>query len=94
MKNFVRIKWLICIAVLASTFQLHAQQKKPNIVVIFGDDIGMWNVGAYTHGMMGRTPNIDSIAKTESSSLTTTVSPVARPAAPRSSPARCPSAPA
>jgi arylsulfatase A-like enzyme len=37
--------------------------KKPNILVIFGDDIGMWNVGAYTHGMMGRTPNIDSIAK-------------------------------
>jgi len=37
--------------------------KKPNIVVIFGDDIGMWNVGAYTHGMMGRTPNIDRLAK-------------------------------
>lgn len=36
--------------------------KKPNILVIFGDDIGMWNVGAYTHGMMGRTPNIDSLA--------------------------------
>jgi arylsulfatase A-like enzyme len=36
---------------------------KPNIVVIWGDDIGMWNVGAYTHGMMGRKPNIDSIAK-------------------------------
>ena len=35
---------------------------KPNILVIFGDDIGMWNVGAYTHGMMGRTPNIDRIA--------------------------------
>jgi arylsulfatase A-like enzyme len=40
-----------------------AQQQRPNIVVIFGDDIGYWNVGAYTHGMMGRTPNIDSIAK-------------------------------
>ena len=40
-----------------------AQNAKPNIVVIFGDDIGMWNVGAYTHGMMGRTPNIDRIAK-------------------------------
>ncbi len=40
-----------------------AQARKPNIVVIFGDDIGMWNVGAYTHGMMGRTPNIDRIAK-------------------------------
>src|SRR5262245_40924358 len=36
--------------------------KKPNILVIFGDDIGTWNVGAYTHGMMGRTPNIDRIA--------------------------------
>jgi arylsulfatase A-like enzyme len=40
-----------------------ASNDKPNIVVIFGDDIGYWNVGAYTHGMMGRTPNIDSIAK-------------------------------
>lgn len=38
------------------------ESKPPNIVVIFGDDIGMWNVGAYTHGMMGRTPNIDSLA--------------------------------
>jgi arylsulfatase len=37
-------------------------QNKPNILVIWGDDIGMWNVGAYTHGMMGTTPNIDSIA--------------------------------
>jgi arylsulfatase len=37
-------------------------QKKPNILVIFGDDIGMWNVGAYTHGMMGNTPSIDRIA--------------------------------
>jgi arylsulfatase A-like enzyme len=42
---------------------LAAEQKKPNILVIWGDDIGMWNVGAYTHGMMGRTPNIDSLAK-------------------------------
>jgi arylsulfatase A-like enzyme len=42
----------------------HAQQKKPNILVIFGDDIGYWNVSAYSRGMMGfRTPNIDRIAK-------------------------------
>lgn len=40
------------------------QTKKPNILVIFGDDIGYWNVGAYTHGLMGKTPNIDSIGKT------------------------------
>ena len=39
-----------------------AADKKPNILVIFGDDIGIWNVGAYTHGMMGRTPNIDRLA--------------------------------
>jgi arylsulfatase len=37
--------------------------RKPNIVVIFGDDIGYWNVSAYNHGLMGWTPNIDSIAK-------------------------------
>src|SRR5271156_3270926 len=41
-----------------------AQEKKPNIVVIMGDDIGMWNIGAYHHGMMaGRTPNLDKLAK-------------------------------
>jgi arylsulfatase len=38
-------------------------QSKPNIVVIMGDDIGMWNIGAYHRGMMaGRTPNLDKIA--------------------------------
>ncbi len=41
-----------------------AQAKKPNILIIWGDDIGYWNVSAYNHGMMGyKTPNIDSIAK-------------------------------
>jgi arylsulfatase len=41
-----------------------AEQKKPNILVIWGDDIGMWNVSAYNQGMMGyRTPNIDRIGK-------------------------------
>ena len=40
-----------------------AQQQKPNILVIMGDDIGYWNISAYNRGMMGyRTPNIDRIA--------------------------------
>jgi len=40
-----------------------AQNTKPNIVVIMGDDIGMWNIGAYHRGLMaGRTPNIDQLA--------------------------------
>ena len=41
-----------------------AQQKKPNILVIWGDDIGQFNISAYNRGMMGyKTPNIDSIAQ-------------------------------
>ena len=40
------------------------QAKKPNIVVIWGDDIGQSNISAYSMGMMGyRTPNIDRVAK-------------------------------
>jgi arylsulfatase len=42
----------------------HANGKKPNVLVIFGDDIGMTNVSAYSHGLMGyRTPNIDRLAR-------------------------------
>ena len=38
--------------------------KKPNILMIWGDDIGYWNISAYNQGMMGyKTPNIDRIAK-------------------------------
>ena len=41
-----------------------AEQKKPNIVIIWGDDIGWFNISAYNQGMMGyKTPNIDRIAK-------------------------------
>jgi arylsulfatase A-like enzyme len=37
--------------------------KKPNILVMWGDDIGMWNLSCYSKGMMGyQTPNIDRIA--------------------------------
>lgn len=40
-----------------------ANAKKPNILVVFGDDIGIWNLSCYSSGMMGyRTPNIDRIA--------------------------------
>ena len=64
-----------------------AQQQKPNILVIMGDDIGYWNISAYNRGMMGyRTPNIDRIATRARSSPTTTASNPAPPAAPRSSP--------
>ncbi len=43
--------------------QALAQSEKPNILVIWGDDIGQSNISAYTHGLMGyQTPNIDRIA--------------------------------
>src|SRR3977135_2503076 len=46
----------------AATAQTAA--KKPNIVVIMADDVGVWNISAYHRGMMGgSTPNIDRIAK-------------------------------
>ncbi|MGA2254179.1 MAG: arylsulfatase [Thermoguttaceae bacterium] len=41
-----------------------ASGKRPNILVIWGDDIGVHNISAYNHGIMGyRTPNIDRLAK-------------------------------
>jgi arylsulfatase A-like enzyme len=40
------------------------EQARPNILVIFGDDIGQTNISAYSMGLVGyRTPNIDRIAK-------------------------------
>src|SRR5450432_1502609 len=41
-----------------------ADAKKPNILILWGDDIGYWNVSMNNNGMMGyKTPNIDRIAK-------------------------------
>ena len=58
---------VVAVAALAvlSRSELRAQDaKKPNILVIFGDDIGQTNVSAYSFGLMGyRTPNIDRIAR-------------------------------
>src|SRR3954452_17502144 len=60
----------VCSMLLASVVGLAllahpalAQQKQPNILVIMGDDVGIWNIGAYHRGMMaGRTPNLDRLA--------------------------------
>jgi arylsulfatase A-like enzyme len=62
----LRARALACgaLALLAAATGLHAQDKKPNILVIWGDDIGTWNISHTNRGMMGyRTPNIDRIAK-------------------------------
>ena len=64
--------WVRCVGIAALVLSYlmlvasnaQAQAKKPNILVIWGDDIGYWNISAYNQGMMGyKTPNIDRIAK-------------------------------
>ena len=37
---------------------------KPNMLILWGDDIGIWNISAINHGMMGyQTPNLDRLAR-------------------------------
>ena len=49
---------------LAVSAHAQATGQKPNIIVLWGDDIGVHNISAYNHGIMGyHTPNIDRIAK-------------------------------
>jgi arylsulfatase A-like enzyme len=48
---------------MVNTPVARAQEKKPNILVIMGDDVGWFNVGAYHRGIMsGKTPNLDRLA--------------------------------
>jgi arylsulfatase A-like enzyme len=55
----------ISMALLAAAMPMQANAAgKPNILVIMGDDVGIWNIGAYHRGMMaGTTPNLDKLAK-------------------------------
>src|SRR5688572_32977947 len=63
MKN-VKLSLLMMFLFMTAFVAEAQQQKKPNILIIWGDDIGYWNVSAYNQGMMGyKTPNIDRIAK-------------------------------
>jgi arylsulfatase len=55
-----KLLFLLCLFVMGSMVQA---AEKPNILVIWGDDIGRSNISTYTHGLMGyKTPNIDRIA--------------------------------
>ena len=60
MIRIIRIASIILLLVSVTAVRVNAQQKKPNIVVIMTDDVGVWNISAYHRGLMGgRTPNID-----------------------------------
>ena len=55
--------WLLATVAILALSASAAAQDKPNILVIWGDDIGWFNISAYNMGMMGyKTPNIDRIA--------------------------------
>ncbi|MGI9516316.1 MAG: arylsulfatase [Pirellulaceae bacterium] len=52
------------VVTVAFTAETQAQDQRPNILVIMGDDVGIPNISAYSHGVMGyHTPNIDRIAR-------------------------------
>ena len=56
-------KGLLLARAAEGTVTAVAADRNPNIVVIMGDDVGVWNIGAYHRGMMaGRTPNLDRLA--------------------------------
>ncbi|NCF18565.1 MAG: sulfatase-like hydrolase/transferase [Haliea sp.] len=60
-QTLLRILGVALVSLIAATVQ--AKSEKPNILVIWGDDIGWSNLSAYHRGMLGsRTPNIDRIA--------------------------------
>src|SRR5438046_5550266 len=62
-KSLILVVGIISLATLLPC-NVFAQSKQPNIMFIMGDDIGMWNIGAYHRGMMaGRKPNLDKLAK-------------------------------
>ncbi|HXX08630.1 MAG TPA: arylsulfatase [Pseudolabrys sp.] len=53
----------IALSAVGSPANAQQQQRKPNIVVIMGDDVGWFNIGAYHQGIMsGKTPNLDRLA--------------------------------
>jgi arylsulfatase len=65
MNRFLQWSVLVgALALVAGALPAAAADKKPNILVIWGDDIGTWNISHNNRGMMGyQTPNIDRVAK-------------------------------
>ena len=64
--SLVGVTVIVCMTALlnfAATAQAQTAGKKPNILVIMGDDVGWFNIGAYNQDIMsGKTPNLDRLA--------------------------------
>jgi arylsulfatase A-like enzyme len=70
MISMARHTWLgllalfVAVTVTSPPVAAQQQQAKPNILVIMGDDVGWFNIGAYHQGIMsGKTPNLDKLAQ-------------------------------
>src|SRR5262249_24747529 len=54
---------LVAVTAASAPAAAQQQQRPPNILVIMGDDVGWFNIGAYHRGIMsGKTPNLDKLA--------------------------------
>ena len=63
LKGFTMLMIGLAVAIFACGSSTQAADTKPNILVIMGDDIGWFNIGAYHRGIMsGKTPNLDKLA--------------------------------
>ena len=63
-KNYLIATLLLLLAFVFAAGSAYAQARRPNILVIFGDDVGQTNISAYSFGVVGyRTPNLDRLAK-------------------------------
>jgi arylsulfatase len=94
MSRFIALIGATLVLAVASIVPASAQDK-PNIVIIWGDDIGQSNVSAYSRGLMGyKTPNIDRVAKEGMMFTDYYAEQSCTPAAPRSSPVNQSFAPA
>jgi arylsulfatase A-like enzyme len=61
--TFAAVAFAIGLSAIGLASPAVAQEKKPNILVIMGDDVGWFNIGAYHQGIMsGKTPNLDKLA--------------------------------
>lgn len=64
MKHIRPMLALLALALSGAAYAQSAPKARPNILVIMGDDIGLWNLSTYHQGIMGyNTPNIDRLAK-------------------------------
>jgi arylsulfatase A-like enzyme len=62
-RGLAAVAFLLGAAIYVAASPALAQEKKPNILVIMGDDVGWFNIGAYHQGIMsGKTPNLDKLA--------------------------------